>query len=34
MKSKDDYYEIIKMIPGPEAVPPLEGSACKMGDVA
>ena len=34
MKSKDDYYEIIKIIPGPEAVPPLEGSACKMGDVA
>lgn len=33
MKSKDDYYEIIKIIPGPEAVPPLVEGVCKMGEV-
>ena len=33
MRSKDDYFEIVKVIPGAEAVPPLSQVACKMGDV-
>jgi hypothetical protein len=32
MKSKDDYYEIVKMIPGVDAVPPLDQGSCRMGD--
>ncbi len=31
MKAKDDYYEIIKMIPGADAVPAPDGS-CKLGE--
>jgi branched-chain amino acid transport system substrate-binding protein len=31
MKSKDDYYEVLKVIPGKDAVPPLDQVACKMG---
>ncbi|MBA3625199.1 MAG: ABC transporter substrate-binding protein, partial [Methylibium sp.] len=34
MKSKDDYYEIVSIVPGAQAVPPLDQVACKMGDVA
>ncbi|WP_430418899.1 substrate-binding protein [Methylibium petroleiphilum] len=33
MKSKDDYYEVIKMIPGADAVTPLDQGTCKMGEV-
>ena len=32
MKSKDDYYEVVKMIPGTDAVPPID-PACKMGEL-
>ncbi len=32
MKSKDDYYEVVKLIPGAEAVPPID-PACKMGEL-
>lgn len=31
MKSKDDFYEVVKIIPGKDAVPPLDQVACKMG---
>jgi len=33
MKSKDDYYEVIKMIPGADAVTPLDQGTCKMGEL-
>ena len=32
MKSKDDYYEIVKMISGVDAVPPLDQGSCRMGN--
>lgn len=33
MKSKDDYYEVIKMIAGADAVTPLDQGTCKMGEL-
>jgi branched-chain amino acid transport system substrate-binding protein len=34
MKSPDDFYEVVQVIAGKEAVPPLEETNCKMGDLA
>lgn len=32
MRSPDDYYEVVKVIPGVEAVPSLEDTNCKLGE--
>ncbi len=34
MKSPDDYYELVQTVAGKDAVPPLEETNCKMGDLA
>lgn len=34
MKSPDDYYELVQTVPGKDAVPPLEETNCKMGELA
>jgi hypothetical protein len=34
MKSPDDFYELVQTVPGKDAVPPLEETNCKMGDLA
>lgn len=32
MRSPDDYYEVVKVIPGLEAVPAIEETSCKLGE--
>lgn len=34
MKSPDDFYEVVQLVPGKDAVPTLEETNCKMGDFA
>jgi branched-chain amino acid transport system substrate-binding protein len=34
MHAPDDYYEVVQVVRGEDAVPPLEETNCKMGDVA
>jgi branched-chain amino acid transport system substrate-binding protein len=33
MKSPDDYYEVVQVVAGKDAVPPLEETGCKMGEI-
>lgn len=34
MRSPDDYYELVQVVPGKDAVPPLEETNCKLGEYA
>jgi ABC-type branched-subunit amino acid transport system substrate-binding protein len=34
MRSPDDYYEVVKIVPGLDAVPTLDETNCKMGEYA
>jgi hypothetical protein len=33
MKSPDDYYTLLDVIPGVDNVPPLDKTGCKMGPI-
>jgi hypothetical protein len=34
MKAPDDYFELVRTVPGLDAVPPLEETNCKLGEYA
>jgi branched-chain amino acid transport system substrate-binding protein len=33
MKTPDDYFQIVNLVPGEQVMPPLDQTGCKMPDI-